>query len=84
VVGYGLLAILAGRQSQRHYPVPWQLGRAAAILFVAGGLSALALIGPDHALWRLGCLLLYVPILLGTGLVRASQARQLLDVVRRR
>jgi hypothetical protein len=64
--------------------VPWQLGRAAAILFVAGGLSALALIGPDHALWRLGCLLLYVPILLGTGLVRASQARQLLDVVRRR
>jgi hypothetical protein len=25
-----------------------------------------------------------VPILLGTGIVRASQARQLLDVIRRR
>jgi O-antigen/teichoic acid export membrane protein len=84
LAGYLLLATLTGRASQRHYPVPWQLGRAAAILLVAGGLSALALIGPDHALWRIGCLLLYVPILLGTGIVRASQARQLLDVIRRR
>jgi len=84
LAGYSLLAVLAGWTSQRHYPVPWQLGRAAAILIVAGGLSALALIGPDHVLWRLGCLLMYVPILLGTGLVRASQARQLLEVIRRR
>ena len=84
LAGYALLAVLAGWVSQRHYPVPWQIGRAAAILLVAGALSALALIGPDHVLWRLGCLILYVPILLGAGIVRASQLRQLLQAVRRR
>ena len=84
LAGYALLAVLAGWASQRHYPVPWQLGRAAAILLTAGGLSALALLGPDHVLWRLGCLLLYVPILLGIGIVRLSQARQLLETIRRR
>ena len=81
LIGYLLLATLTGRVSQQHYRVPWQLGRAAAILLVAGALSALALIGPDHVLWRLGCLLLYVPILLGTGIVRATQARQLIGVI---
>ena len=84
VAGYGLLAILAGWQSQKHYPVPWQLVRAIAILGLAAALSALALLGPDHALWRLGWLLLYPPILIGTGIVRPTQARQLLRVVLRR
>lgn len=84
VVGYSLLATLAGWQSQRHYPVPWQLPRAVAILGLAAGLSALALLGPDHPLWRLGTILLYPPILIGTGLVRPTQARQLLQVLRRR
>ena len=46
VAGYGLLAVLAGWQSQRLYPVPWQLGRAIAILGLAVALSALALLGP--------------------------------------
>jgi O-antigen/teichoic acid export membrane protein len=84
VAGYGLLALLAGWQSQRHYPVPWQLGRAAAILGLSAGLSALALVGPDHTLWRLGCLLLYPPILIGAGMVRPTQARQLLRALWRR
>ncbi len=84
VVGYALLAILAGWQSQRHYPVPWQLPRAVAILGLAAALSALALLGPDHPLWRLGTILLYPPILIGTGIVRPTQARQLLRVLRRR
>jgi O-antigen/teichoic acid export membrane protein len=83
VSGYALLAILTGWRSQRHYPVPWQLGRAAAILGLAAGLSAMALLGPDHALWRLGSLLLYPPILVGAGIVRPTQARQLLRAVRR-
>lgn len=84
VAGYALLAALTGWRSQRHYPVPWQLGRAAVILGLAAALSAIALLGPDHPLWRLGCLLLYPPILIGTGVVRPTQARQLLRVVRRR
>ena len=84
LAGYGLLAVLAGWQSQRHYPVPWQLGRALAILGVAGGLAAVALIGPDHPLWRLGCLILYAPILVGAGLVRPTQARLVVRAILRR
>jgi O-antigen/teichoic acid export membrane protein len=84
LAGYGLLAILAGWQSQKHYPVPWQLGRVVAILGLATALSALALLGPDNPLWRLGTLLLYPPILIGAGIVRPTHARQLLLVLRRR
>jgi O-antigen/teichoic acid export membrane protein len=84
VAGYGLLAILAGWRSQRHYPVPWQVGRAIAILVLAAALSALALLGPDHTLWRIGAILLYPPILVGAGIVRPTQARQLLTLLRRR
>ena len=47
VAGYLTLALLTGVVSQRHYPVPWQLGRAAATLAIAAGLSATALAGPD-------------------------------------
>jgi len=84
VAGYGLLALLAGWQSQRAYPVPWQIGRAIVILGLAVALSALALLGPDHTLWRVGTILLYPPILIGTGIVRPTQARQLLSVILRR
>ena len=84
VIGYGLLAILAGWQSQKHYPVPWQLTRAVVILGLAAGLSALALLGPDHLLWRVGTILLYPPILIGTGIVRPTQFRQVIRVLRRR
>ena len=84
VTGYALLAVLAGWQSQRHYPVPWQLVRAIAILGLAALLSALALVGPDNVLWRVGCLLVYPPILIGTGIMRPAQARQLFRMVWRR
>ena len=73
-----------GWQSQKLYPVPWQLGRAVVILGLAAALSALALLGPDHTLWRVGAVLLYPPILVGTGIVRPTQARQLLHVILRR
>lgn len=84
VVGYALLPTLAGWRSQKHYPVPWQLGRAIVILGLAAGLSALALLGPDNPLWRFGALVLYPPILIGTGVVRPTQARQLFHLLRRR
>jgi len=84
VAGYGLLVVIAGWQSQRLYPVPWQLGRVVVILGLAVVLSALALLGPDHTLWRIGTVLLYPPILVGTGIVRPTQARQLLRVLLRR
>lgn len=84
IVGYLLLAALSGWLSHRHYPVPWQLGRAALILAVAGGLAAAALLGPDHVLWRLGCVAAYPALLLGLRVVRPEGARTLLAVLRRR
>ena len=84
VAGYALLAASSGVLSHRHYPVPWQLGRAALILVVAASLAAAALLGPDHGLWRIGCALAYPVILLGLRIVRIDQARLLLGVVRRR
>jgi hypothetical protein len=54
------------------------------ILGLAVALSALALLGPDQTLWRFGTVLVYPPILIGTGIVRPTQARQLLQVILRR
>jgi O-antigen/teichoic acid export membrane protein len=84
LASYGLLTILVGWQSQKRYPVPWQVVRAVVIFGLAMALSALALLGPDHTLWRIGTILLYPPILIGTGIVRPTQARQLLRVILRR
>ncbi|HJP71904.1 MAG TPA: polysaccharide biosynthesis C-terminal domain-containing protein [Candidatus Limnocylindria bacterium] len=83
VSGYLLLAIVAGAVSQRYYPVDWELGRAISILLIAVALSAAALLGPDHVLWRIGCVVAYVPILLGLGIVKISQGRLLLSALRR-
>ena len=83
LVGYLLLAIVASAVSQRHYPVPWELGRGATILLIAAVLSAAALLGPDHVLWRIGCVIAYVPLLLGLGIVKMAQGRALLSVLRR-
>jgi O-antigen/teichoic acid export membrane protein len=83
VVGYTVLAGLAGTLSQRHFPVPWQLARVALILGLAGTLAAAALLGPDHSLWRIGCLAVYPIALFGLGVVRLDQGRALLAALRR-
>jgi hypothetical protein len=83
LVGYLLLAIVAGAISQRHFPVAWELGRGVTILLIAASLSAAALLGPDHVLWRIGCVIAYVPLLLGLGIVKLAQGRALLSVLRR-
>lgn len=84
IAGYLLLAVLSGGLSRRHYPVPWQLGRAVLILAVAGALAAAAVLGPDHVLWRLGCVAAYPPLLLGLRIVRLDGARTLVSALRRR
>ena len=83
LAGYLVLAMVAGTLSQRHFPVPWQLVRAGTILGIAGGLAALALLGPDLVLWRIGCVLLYPAALLGLGIVRPAQGRALFAAFRR-
>ena len=84
LAGYLALVLLTGRIAHRHFPVPWQVGRGAAIVLIAGGLAAAALLGPDHVLWRVGCAVIYPPLLLGLGLVRLAQGRMLLAAIRRR
>jgi O-antigen/teichoic acid export membrane protein len=84
LASYLLLTVLSGGVSQRHYPVPWRLGRVSAILGVAGALSAAALLGPDHTLWRVGCLLAYAPILVALRVVVPSEARAVLGGLLRR
>jgi O-antigen/teichoic acid export membrane protein len=84
LLSYLLLAVLSGGASQRHYPVPWQLGRAVVVLGVGGALSAAALLGPDHTLWRIACLLAYPPVLVAARVVVVSDARAALASLLRR
>lgn len=84
IVGYFTMLATTGFLGQRHYPVPWQLGRAGIILVVAALLTLAALFGPDHLVWRIGCAAAYAPILLGLGVVRPAQGRALLAVIRGR
>ncbi len=69
IVSYGLLAVVAGRVSQRYYAVPWDLPRVVALLGIGGGLSAAALLGPDHVAWRLLCIAAYPPLVIGLRVV---------------
>jgi O-antigen/teichoic acid export membrane protein len=84
VLSYLLVTVLTGAASQRHYPVPWELVRVATIFVLAAGLSAAALLGPDHVAWRLACAIAYPPLLVGLRLVRLSEAGAVLRMVRRR
>jgi O-antigen/teichoic acid export membrane protein len=84
LASYLLLAVLSGAVSQRHFPVPWRVDRAVAILGVAGALSAAALLGPDHTLWRVGCVLAYAPVLVLMRVVMPSDAVAVLRTLLRR
>jgi O-antigen/teichoic acid export membrane protein len=84
LVSYALLAVLTGWVTLRHYPVPWELARAIGILLLAGGLSAAALLGPDHVGWRLACAAAYALLLPAFRLIDLADLRALVDVVRRR
>lgn len=84
LASYVLLAALTGWVTQRLYPVPWQMGRAVAILAVAGGLSAASLVGPDHPLWRLACAGAYPILLVALRLVDGAELRAIGDLAARR
>lgn len=80
---YAILALASGALGQRHYPIPWQLGRGTLIIVLAAVLSAAALLGPDHPLWRLGCAAAYVPIIIGLRIVDPRQLRALVTLIPR-
>ncbi|MCV0403160.1 MAG: lipopolysaccharide biosynthesis protein [Chloroflexi bacterium] len=83
ILSYGLLAVIAGIVSQRYYPVPWQLTRVVALLAVGGGLSAAALLGPDHVAWRLACIGAYPLIVIGLRIVPAALLTPITRLLRR-
>lgn len=69
LASYGLLAASGGIVSQRVYPVPWDLPRVGLLMAMGLGLAGAALIGPDHALWRVGCVALYPALAIGLRLI---------------
>lgn len=73
LAAYTVLALSGGLVAQRMYPVPWDLPRVAGLLLTGGALSAAALLGPDHAAWRVGCLLAYLPLVLIFRLVSPGE-----------
>lgn len=80
VVSYALLAVLAGVVSQRYYAVPWELPRVVGLLVLGMALAAAALVGPDHVVWRLACVLGYPLLAIGLRMVPS----ELLAPLRRR
>jgi O-antigen/teichoic acid export membrane protein len=84
LVTYTVLAVLTGYVGQRYYPVAWQLVPVVGSFVLGLGLAAAALAGPDSLLWRLGCVVVYVPLLLVLRLVRLEELVAARDALLRR
>lgn len=78
-VSYGLLALGSAIGSDRTYPIAWQRGRVLLALALGLGLGLAAVMGPDHVLWRLGCIAAYPLLILGLRVVSIAEARRLLE-----
>lgn len=72
LLSYGVLALSTTAAGQRYYPVPWDVPRGAGALLLAMGLSAAALLGPDHIAWRLGCIAAYPALVVIFRIVHGS------------
>ncbi|MBA2266601.1 MAG: oligosaccharide flippase family protein [Chloroflexi bacterium] len=83
ILSYGMLALVAGRVSQRFYAVPWELGRVLALLGLGLALSVAALLGPDHAGWRLACIAVYPMVAIGLRIVPVRLLTPLIGLLRR-
>ena len=80
---YALLALLTGLAAHRYYPVPWELGSTLAALTLGFGLAELALFGPDAVVWRLACVLVYLPLLVLARVIRWSDVGLLRSALQR-
>ncbi len=70
LLSYGVLAVYTTAAGQRYYPVPWDIPRITGALALAMGLAAAALLGPDHIIWRLGCIAAYPALVILLRVVR--------------
>lgn len=84
LISYGQLALTTGWIGQRYYPVPWDAPRVVATLLIGGGLSAAALLGPDHVGWRLACIAAYPVLVVALRIIRPAEVSSLAAVMRRR
>ncbi len=80
LVSYAVLPIGSGIVSQRYYPVPWPLGRIGITLALALALSAAALLGPDHPLWRIACVAVFPLLVVALRIVRIDTLRGLVQL----
>ncbi|HEX5041177.1 MAG TPA: lipopolysaccharide biosynthesis protein [Candidatus Limnocylindria bacterium] len=83
LASYALLAVLGGIVSQRYYLVPWELRRVAALLALAMGLAAAAVLGPDHIAWRLLCVAVYPVAVVGLRIVPSRLLERLMRLLKR-
>jgi O-antigen/teichoic acid export membrane protein len=84
LVSYAFLALLSASLAQRYYPVPWDVPRVIGVMVIGLGLSAAALLGPDHAGWRLLCVAVYPALLVLFRITPPGVLRTAWDLVRRR
>ena len=82
LASYGILAVAGGLVSQRYYAVPWDLPRVTGLLVLAMGLSTAAVLGPDHAGWRLACVIAYPVLAIGLRLLPMDTLKPLVQLVR--
>lgn len=84
IAGYLVLVVATAAVGHRHYPVAWDVPRVVGTLALASGLGAASLLGPDHALWRLGCLAAFAVSVVALRLVEPADVARLGSAVRRR
>ncbi len=72
ILSYGLLTGLTGLLSHRFYPIPWQLRQMTIAMVVAFALAVGALLGPDIVVWRIACIVAFIPLMLGLRVVSAE------------
>ncbi len=84
IAGYVFLATTTGILSGRFYPIPWELPQLAAALGIGFALAMASLLGPDLFVWRLACIVAYIPMLMALRVVSVADVRALRTVLLRR
>jgi O-antigen/teichoic acid export membrane protein len=83
LVSYAVLATVTAAFGQRHYPIGWDVPRVGGAILVGLVLAAAALLGPDHALWRVATILAFPLVALALRIVAPGEIRTARQMLRR-